>query len=363
MPCMGNSYHRWLLGCVLLAGAFLACFNVLPATDLPQHLGMSALAWRLLHHDPAVAQLYHLNFQWTPYYLAYFILVPCVGLLGPMWGAKVALGMVAVAWLVALHMCLRQVRAPAALLVFGVFSYFNMLFYWGFVVMLVGVPFITLSVWGQIAYVQTRQRNYLGWAAAAAFMATLAHGILFLPIAATALALWAVAWRRNARPAAVVLGAGMAPLLGVVVEKFTTVATAPTGNLTIAHTSPALWLSYLVAHLGPLDGTWGSYAHGVAWLLILGAGGYVAWQGRRTNPGPSADAPLQRYLLLALRRRHNRVPDVSPAHRSAAHHHLDGRTALFSHHGAARLRRSRKHAGTAVYPLAGPGYGGLFGVA
>ena len=296
---MIDSYKRWLLACLLITGFFLTWYHVLPATDLPQHLGISTLAWRLLQHDAAAAQLYDLNFQWTPYYLAYFVLVPCVGLFGPLWGAKITLALVAGLWLVALYLCLRQLRAPASLMAFGVFTYFNMLFYWGFIVMLVGIPFVMLSVWGQLAYLESRAPRHLRWAAAMAFVATLAHGILCLPVAVCAAALALVDWRRNVKPAAFVLGVGMAPMLGVLVEMATSPKVSHPGSVFIAHTSPTLWLGYLMAHVGPLDGSLGSYGHGLALAIIVLAAATFVWRVRQKNGHPQA-APAQRYLLLAL---------------------------------------------------------------
>ncbi len=295
---MNDSYKRWLLVCLLIAGFFLAWYHVLPATDLPQHLGISTLAWRLLQHDPAAAQLYDLNFQWTPYYLAYFVLVPCVGIFGPLWGAKITLGAVAALWMVALYLCLRQLRAPAPLMVFGVFTYFNMLFYWGFIVMLVGIPFVMLSVWATLAYLETRAARHLRWAAAMAFVATLAHGILCLPLVVTAVAMALVDLRRNWRPAAWVLGVGMMPMLGVLAEILTSPKVAHPG-LFIAHTSPALWGGYVLNHLGPLDGSPGSFGHGLALMTIIGAAIVFVWRVRQKS-GPPPAVPAQRFLLLVL---------------------------------------------------------------
>ena len=183
---MRDSYKRWLLACLLISGFFLFWYHVLPATDLPQHLGISTLAWRLLLHDQAAAQLYDLNFQWTPYYLAYFVLVPCVGLFGPLWGAKITLALVAALWMVALYLCLRQLRAPAPLMAFGVFSYFNMLFYWGFIVMLVGIPFVMLLGVGAAGLLGiTGSHTTCVGQPPCAFVGTLAHGILCLPLVVT----------------------------------------------------------------------------------------------------------------------------------------------------------------------------------
>lgn len=86
-----RDYHVWTalsLGFILL---FLWSFPLLPATDLPQHLGISSILWRLVAGDPAVSSYYVFNPQPTPYYLAYALLTPCVGLFGAITGARIAL--------------------------------------------------------------------------------------------------------------------------------------------------------------------------------------------------------------------------------------------------------------------------------
>ena len=83
----------WVVTLYLAASLLpLGWFALVPSADFPAHVAIAKILWRLLHHDPTVA--YRFILQPVPYYLAYVVLTPCVGLFGPHAGAAVALGRV-----------------------------------------------------------------------------------------------------------------------------------------------------------------------------------------------------------------------------------------------------------------------------
>ena len=276
--------------------------RLLPCTDLPQHLAISSLIWRLLHADPSAA-LYALALQPMPYYLAYAWLVPLVGLAGPEVGARVFFAALALAQVGAAAVFLRAARAPPWANLGSAVIFFGPLFYYGFVATMAGLPAVLLLAAALLRWQQRRSRRSLALAAGAAAVATLAHAVLALPCC-----MLAAASLRRPAPAAAAAGAtpgqlgpsralgpallvGLAaglPLLGALGQRLR----APAGALRdVDWAGPALQWHYLKGFVGPFDHGAGRAAH-LALLLALAT---AAWRRRR-----SAAATLLLPCIAAL---------------------------------------------------------------
>ena len=310
----------WLLASSLLLSVPLLLAPVLPATDLPQHLGIAAVVWRLLHGDPATAVHYALNLQPVPYHLIYLGLVPAVGLLGPDEAARAVLIFLALATEMALALCLRARRADPAWLLGGVFVFYGPLFYWGFIATMAGLPGLLLLLWALLRLssgVQTGRWWVLVVGALGAALATCAHAILAWPAW-----LLALGWRTESpaqvlaetqlggqadaaagqgsdsdvplRPVRLLLAsaAGL-PLLPAILlalgarvaelaVRTGTASVNASADLRITWASPALQGRYLLGFLGPIDHGLGRASH-LAFLLLLLAAGLAPSRRRRAG--------------------------------------------------------------------------------
>ena len=142
-------YALWGTLAVALMLLPLGWFALPPCADLPQHLALSSVIWRLLHGDVALQALYQINLQPVPYYLLYVLLVPLVGLLGAALAGKVLLAGLAVALGYTGQRLLRLQQAPAVLCLALVCIFYGPVFYYGFLATLLGVPWV-LTCWAAL---------------------------------------------------------------------------------------------------------------------------------------------------------------------------------------------------------------------
>lgn len=143
MTASSSSLSRPLLAalcCLFVALPYLSV-TYPPITDLPQHSAQIRLFLEALESGDTSPY----SIQWgTPYSLSYLIIGACWALFGPAHAGRIALLVVALIWVVSVHLLAwRRDKSPAAAVLAVVFV-FNQNFYWGFYSFALGAPIFLL---------------------------------------------------------------------------------------------------------------------------------------------------------------------------------------------------------------------------
>jgi hypothetical protein len=297
-PFFGRFYShprmaRVSMGLYLAASLLpLGCFHLVPSADLPPHVAIASILWRLLHHDPTVG--YQFILQPIPYYLAYVVLTPCVGLWGPHLGAAVALG----GWFVGLYVAGQNFFAalklpPSTSLALPLLAYGG-LFFWGFIPTFAGAWCVFQCGASLLRYAETVQRRHRVTALIMVLLASLSHVLLLIPVGVLGLAFFAMAPRRHAGTLAMVLGTGASTVVAAFVGLL---HPGPAHRLALHFLNPQELVQYLIHHFSTFDRGVGRLGH--ALFLVLAALWAVRGRRRGTDPQPQARA-RQRFLNAAL---------------------------------------------------------------
>ncbi|MFZ5867733.1 MAG: hypothetical protein ACOYXY_17745 [Thermodesulfobacteriota bacterium] len=142
---------RFLLSNRLAAVAFCAIMVVIPfltvqyppITDLPQQAAQIRLFWETVN-DPGTSP-YRINWL-SPYNLSYVILAICTALFGLITGGKVAMMIIVILWIVAIHYVASARNRPVESAVLASVFAFNLLIYWGFYSFALGMPLFLVWV-------------------------------------------------------------------------------------------------------------------------------------------------------------------------------------------------------------------------
>ena len=207
-----HATDQWLvLSALLLALVPLWFFKYTPAADWPDHVAVSSVLYRLLHHDPSVEQFYTLGTHPSAYPLLYLVLTPCVGWLGPFIGAKIVLSGIAVLCVLAMTLCCQALARPQILGIGGIFIFYGAVFFWGFATTLVGVPLVIFTIWALLRCIATRHTGWLVTASLFAALAAAAHVVLAAAVVAAVLSFWCVDPKRHSVAALVLILATLTP--------------------------------------------------------------------------------------------------------------------------------------------------------
>ena len=264
------------LAATAAAAAPFAVVAFPPVTDLPQHVAQVGLLAEALA-DPGSPY----RVQWlTPYGLVYALFAVARAVAGPVAGGRLAMAVLAAAWVGAVHLLAARRGRPATAATLASLLVFHHALYWGFASFLLGWPvFVLWLLWiGRERDVRP-VREGLGTFALAALL-YLAHALWFAAGVGWLVVEAALA-RRGRRLAAGRL-AGVAPVAAVAAAWF-----ARVGETSFA--TPPLWVDPL-RRLDPrwlVEAAFGGLRGGVETLALVAVLGWLlaAVLAGRRRPG------------------------------------------------------------------------------
>ena len=251
-----------MMATLLATLAPLWTVRYVPGTDLPSHLAIANILAKLVAGDPITAQYYATNIQPFPYYFVYVVLAPLVASCGPFVAAKLFCSGVAAAIVLTCDRLFRVLAAPWWTSVAAVFLAYGMIFFWGFLPTLVGVPVYLFGLAELVSLARDGKRSVIA-AAVAGVTLMLTHIALLVPWAC-ALAAMALTGDRRLLRAGLAIGlASLVPLLPVVVTRL--IAGADAHGLRVQYEDLATVWRQVVAQFGVFDRGVGLASH-VAFL-------------------------------------------------------------------------------------------------
>ncbi len=208
---MTETQDRWIwaVGAMALVALPFAAVDLVPSTDLPQHLGQLRLLGQAWANPEGPLEIQ----WWTPYGLVYGLLAIPWALLPPLAAGRVGVLLLVLLQAAAVHWVAAKYDRPISGAVLAVGLIFHSQFYWGFLNFIFG--WLLFLVW----FVLTRRRAEEepgGWRTAALFLAAaallyLSHALWFA-FGVVWLAVEALISRRSLRDVAW-RAAGLAPIV------------------------------------------------------------------------------------------------------------------------------------------------------
>ncbi|HSI06029.1 MAG TPA: hypothetical protein VLC93_16200, partial [Myxococcota bacterium] len=264
---------RLLMVLATLVATVLPLWTVryVPGTDLPSHLAIANILAKLVMGDPIATQYYAVNIQPFPYYLVYVVLAPLVALCGPFIAAKLFCSFVAVATVLAADRLFRVLAAPWWAGAAAVFLTYGMIFFWGFLPTLVGVPVYLFGLAELVALARGQKRSAIA-AAGAGLLLMLTHIALAIPWACALVSMWMTRDRRVVRASLMVGAASVVPLLPILVTRL--IARHETHPFSVQYEDLSIFWRHVVAQFGVFDRGAGLASHvafvgGAALLAIM----------------------------------------------------------------------------------------------
>lgn len=288
------AFLLWLAMCVV-ALLPLWWFDVPPSADLPNHVAISAILARIMGGTPDPH--YAVAIPHVPYHLAYVLLAPLVGLLGPLLGQRVFLTLLGAGTLGATHLVLRALGRPQLAALGGLFLFYSALFFWGFVSTAVGIPIAFVGYWCLLRHDATRRARYLVGAAAAALCTCAAH-VLLVPLWLALVAAYvALNARKNVRVGVCLALAACAPALPAVIAALTAESAAET-CVALFYQSPSAVLHHVKRQFSVFGKGLGRAGH-LAFIALVLAGAVFSRLRRAPSDASAARATRSGVFLLA----------------------------------------------------------------
>jgi hypothetical protein len=261
-----------------IAGVVLPVWTVryIPGTDLPSHLAIANIVAKLVSGDPVITQFYAINLQPFPYYLVYVVLAPLVAWCGPLLAAKLFCSAIAMATALACHRLFRLLAAPWWSALAAVFLTYGMIFFWGFLPTLVGVPVYIAGLAELVALARGERRSPLT-ATLAGLVLMVTHIALAVPWGCALVAMWTTRDRRIVRASLTIGAASFLPLLPMLLTRLLTAHVSYAFNA--QYEAPAIFARHVMAQFGVFDRGLGLATH----LLFLGGAAVLALLHRRSG--------------------------------------------------------------------------------
>ena len=256
----------WVVVLITLVALLpLWLFKYPPAADLPHHVAVSSVLYRLFTGDNAVRQYYAVNLQAMPYHLLYVVMTPLVGWLGPFMALKMLLSAVGGACVACTTLCCAALGRPRILGLGGIFLFYNATFFWGFATTLIGIPCVLALIWAMLRLNTTRRLRFAWMAGAFGALACAAHIALAPACGVVVLSFWSMRPRQNMRWA---MGVGAACLLPALPWLWSRAGVVdPSASSIVVFESPRTAWNHLRTYLAPFDRGMGRNSHH-AWMLV-----------------------------------------------------------------------------------------------
>ncbi len=279
-----------------LAATVLPLWTVryIPGTDLPSHLAIANILAKLVTGDPLAAQYYAINIQPFPCYLVYVVLSPLVALCGPFIAAKLFCSGVAAATVVASDRLFRALAAPWWAGSAGVFLAYGMIFFWGFLPTLVGVPVFLFGL-AQLVAVARGDKQSAAPGALLGLLLMLTHIALAIPWACALVAMLMTGERRVLRASLVVGATSLLPAVPMLVTRM--LAQPAAYAFSVQYEDLATFGRQLVAQFGVFDRGLGLASH-VA--FVVGAALFALLQTRRGAVGAPVLRMMTAFAVLSI---------------------------------------------------------------
>jgi hypothetical protein len=252
------------LVCLLAAVPFLVV-KFPPITDLPQHAAQVRLFGEALGHPDSPYRI-----QWlTPYNLVYTVLGMSWVVFGPEDAGRFGMLLVALLWIVMLHLLVARLKRPAPAAVFASLLFFSHILYWGFYQFAFGwLLFLGFLL---VLDVRFRTRGAEALASIGVWAALYFSHILWFLLAVAWLGFRQLFLRRDLKTL-LFRGAGAAPFLALAAAWYPTLAARGFRSETIWATNPfqRLFPSWLVdASFGGLRGSveYAFFGVFIVWIL------------------------------------------------------------------------------------------------
>ncbi len=265
-----------------------------PGTDLPSHLAIANILAKLVAGDPVTAQFYAINVQPFPYYLVYVVLAPLVAVCGPLVAAKLFCTTVAIATVLSANRLFRVLSAPWWAGTVAVFLTYGMIFFWGFLPTLVGVPVYLFGLGELVALARGEKRSVIA-AGAAGLLLMLTHIALIIPWACALVSMWMTRDRRIVRDSVLIGAVSLLPLLPIVLTRI--VAPHEDHAFSVQYEGLSIFWRHVVAQFGVFDRGVGLASH----VAFLGGAALLAvMHERRGAVAEPVMRMMRAFALLAV---------------------------------------------------------------